>query len=183
MKAEYIQELYDTLDHARKIKGVYKSWERSKTGFKYPEKGAAYKNYLLIVCYGKIEHVFKNILADYFTKSGMPQKCVQFGNKIRDKLPGSMARDKLNKYIKEECSEAWFSEIKRRTDDPAHRCKRKRDYSFSDAYMAVTSLTNARHKFAHGETPYTGSIDDLLLYYIKSIVWLYEIDDIINTVG
>jgi hypothetical protein len=47
MKAEYIQELYDTLDHARKIKGVYKSWERSKTGFKYPEKGAAYKNYLL----------------------------------------------------------------------------------------------------------------------------------------
>lgn len=132
MKAEYTQELYDTLDHARKIKSVYKSWERSKTGFKYPEKGAAYKNYLLIVCYGKVEHVFKNILADYFTQSGMPQKCVQFGNKIRDKLPGSMARDKLNKYIKEECSEAWFSEIKKRTEDAAHKCKHKKRYSFSD---------------------------------------------------
>lgn len=183
MKIEYNQELYDTLSHARKIRQVYRSWERSKTGFKYPEKGAAYKNYLLIVCYGKIEHVFKNILADYFTKVGMPQRCQRFGNKIRERLPGSMTKEKLNNFIKEECSEEWFLEIKRRTDDITHKCKHKRNLSFADAYIAVTSLTNARHNFAHGDSPYTGSIDDLLQYYIKAIDWLYEIDDIINTVG
>lgn len=183
MKTEYHQELYDTLAHARKIRQVYKSWERSKTGIKYPEKGTAYKNYMLIVCYGKIEHIFKNIVADYFTKPGMPQRCEQFGNKIRDRLPGSMAKDRLNKFIKDECSEAWFNEIKRRCDIPTHRCKHKARYSFSDTYVAVTSLTNARHNFAHGDSPYTGSIDDLLQYYIKAIVWLYEIDDIIDSIG
>ena len=47
MKSEYIQELNDTLSEARKIRKIFKDWERSKTGYKYPEKGAAYKNYLL----------------------------------------------------------------------------------------------------------------------------------------
>lgn len=183
MKAEYCQELYDTLAHARKIRQVYKKWERSKTGFKYPEKGAAYKNYLLIICYGKIERIFKNLVADYFNKQGMPQRCQQFGNKIREKLPGSLAKDKLNKFIGDDCSKLWLDEIKRRDRDPSYRCKHKSKYSFSDTYVAVTSLTNARYAFAHGDSPYAGSIDDLIQYYIKAIVWLYEIDDIINVIG
>ena len=183
MKAKYHQELYDTLHHARKMRQIYKSWERSKTGYKYPEKGAAYKNYLLILCYGKMENIFKNLLADYFTKPGMPHRCEQFGNKIREKLPGSMAKDRLNKFIGDECSKAWLDEIKRRDTDSAYRCRHKKTYSFSDTYFAVTSLTNARRTFAHGDSPYTGSIDDLIQYYIKAIVWLYEIDDIINRIG
>ena len=183
MKTEYNEELYDTLNKAREIRRLYKKWERSKTGYKYPEKGEAYKNYMLIVCYGKIEHIFKNILADYFTQLNMPQRCKRFGNKIREKLPGSLAKDKLNQFIKEECSEEWYNEIKRRSNDPLYKCKHKKTLSFSDAYVAVTSLTNARHNFAHGDSPYTGSIDDLLQYYIKSIEWLYEIDNIINTLG
>ena len=162
---------------------MYKSWERSKTGIKYPEKGTAYKNYMLIVCYGKIEHIFKSIVADYFTKPGMPQRCEQFGNRIRERLPGSLVKEKLYHFIGEECSKAWLAEIKNRNNDPNYKCKYKPRYSFSDTYVAVTSLTNARHNFAHGDSPYTGSIDDLLQYYIKAIVWLYEIDDIIDSIG
>ncbi len=183
MKIEYVTELNDTLRCAREIRKIYKNWEQSKTGYRYPEKGAAYKNYLLILCYGKVERIFKNIVADYFTNSGMPQRCVRFGNKLRDKLEGSLAKDRLNNYIKEQCSEDWFNEIKRRTNDASYKCKRHRQYTFFEVYNAVTSLTNARHNFAHGDMPYTGSIDDLLIYYKKSIAWLYEIDDIINIIG
>ena len=183
MKVEYIQELNDTLNHAKSIRKIYISWERSKTGFKYPEKGAAYKNYMLIACYGKIERIFKTLIFDYFTQPSMPQKCIQFGNKIHDQLPGSLAKERLNEFIKKECSSEWYDEIKRRLGNPAHQCKHDNRYSFSDTYMAVTFLTNARHNFAHGDSPYTGSVDDLILYYKKAIVWLYEIDDIINTVG
>lgn len=183
MKPEYQQELSDTLLLARKICRIYKNWERSKTGYKYPEKGMAYKNYMLIVCYGKVEFIFKNMVADYFTQPQFPQRCRQFGNKIRDRLPGSMAKSSLNNFIKTECSTAWYDEIKRRVDDPTYHCRRHRRHSFSDTYLAVTSLTNARHNFAHGDAPYTGSINDLLQYYIKAIAWLYEIDNIIQTVG
>jgi hypothetical protein len=182
MKADYKEELEDTLNHAKKIRKLYKNWESSKTGYKYPEKGIAYKNYLLICCYGKIEHVFKNIVADYFISTGMPLRCVRFGNKIRERLPGSMARDVLNKFIKEECSEEWFKEIKHR-EDTASKCSHNKSYSFKDAYIGLTSLTNIRHNFAHGTSTYTGNIDDIITYYLKSIAWLYEIDDIISYIG
>ena len=183
MKSEYIQELNDTLSEVRKIRKIFKDWERSKTGYKYPEKGAAYKNYLLIVCYGKIERIFKNIIGDYFTQPSMPQRCMQFGNTIREKLPGSMAKDRMNHFIKEECSSAWLDEIKKREANVTYKCKRFPRFTFADAYMGLTSLTNARHNFAHGESPYTGSVDDLIDYYQKSMAWLYEMDDIISKIG
>ncbi len=183
MRIEYTQEIKDILLQAKKIVAIYKSWERSKTGYKYPEKGAAYKNYLLILCYGNIEHVFKNLIADYFTRPGMPSRCRRFGEKIRERLPGSMSKDRLNNFFKEECSELWYDEIKRRCGDINYRCIKNKKFSMNDTYVALTSLTNARHDFAHGENPYTGKIDDLLLYYRKSIVWLYEIDDIIIKIG
>ncbi len=183
MKIEYAEALNETLDHAKKISAIYKSWERSKTGFKHPEKGAAYKNYLLIVCYGKIEYVFKNMVADYFTGPNMPQRCVQFGNTLRDRMTGSLAKDRLNHFIKNECSEDWFNEIKRRDSDITYKCKKYKSYTFAEAYIALTSLTNNRHNFAHGDKAYTGSIDNLIQYYKKAVAWLYEIDDIINTAG
>lgn len=183
MKTEYANEIKDILVQVKKITTIYKRWERSKTGYKYPEKGAAYKNYLLILCYGNIEHLFKNIIADYFVRSSMPQRCQRFGEKIRERLPGSMAESILNKFIKEECSELWFNEIKNRCNDVSNKCYYNKKYSMKDTYIALSSLTNARHDFAHGDKPYTGKIEDLVLYYKKSIVWLYEIDNIIKVIG
>ena len=183
MKTNYVNAIKDILVQVRKVVLIYKKWERSKTGYKDPEKGAAYKNYLLILCYGNIEHVFKNIIADYFVQATMPQKCQGFGEKIRERLPRSMAESVLNNFIKEECSELWFNEIKTRCNDVNYRCRYCKKYSMKDTYIALTSLTNARHAFAHGDNPYTGTIEDLVLYYKKSIVWLYEIDNIVSNIS
>ena len=182
MKSNYENELKDGLHYARKVRRLHKTWEQSKTGYKYPEKGVAYKNFLLIYCYGKIEYYFKQLLFDYFTKLGMPQRCVNFGNSIKDKLPGSMTKSRLNDWIKKECSDQWFNEINRRCNDSSYRCVHNSRYTFNDVDLALTSLTNNRHKLAHGESLYAGSVEDIIQYFEKSIVWLYEIDDIINKI-
>lgn len=183
MKEEYKNELKDALKYALKIKNTYKSWEKTKTHFKHTEKGVAYKNFLLIYCYGKIEKIFKQIVADYFTKKSMPERCVNFGNSIRDRLPGSLTKDRLNKWIKDECSQKWFDEITYRCRDVNNKCKRNKKYKFNDMYLALTSLTNLRHDLAHGSNLFNGNPDDLIDYFKKSIIWLYEIDDIIMKIG
>lgn len=183
MKIDYTNDLIDALQYSRKINKYYKLWQKSKTSFKHPEKGMAYKNFLVIYCYGKIEHTFKKIVSDYFLQSGMPRRCIDFGNKIREILPGSMAKDKLNNWIKKECSEEWFNEIDKYCKDRNKFCKKKKNLLFKDAYLALTSLTNLRHDLAHGTKLYLGNPDDIITYFIKSIAWLYEIDDIIKKVG
>ena len=180
MKTNYSKELIDTLKHSQKIKQIYKTWERSKTGYKYPEKGAAYKNYLLIYCYGKIETIFKHLVADYFAQESMPQRCKQFADKIRERLPSNLTKDGINRFIREECGSDWLTELHTREKSTTYRCIHNRNYTYYDVILAVNFLTNLRNSFAHGQECYTGSIDDIIVYYKKSIVWLYEIDDVIN---
>ena len=183
MKREYKDELKDALSYALRIRKMFKNWERTKRHYLHPEQGEAYKNFLLIYCYGKIEFYFKRILSDYFLNPNMPQRCISFGNEIRKRFPGSMAKDKLNDWIKKECSPKWYEEIDKRCKDRNSKCKRNKNYKFNDMYFALTSLTNLRHDLAHGTKLYSGSPDDLIDYFKKSIVWLYEIDDIINKIG
>lgn len=183
MKIEYTNDLKDALKYARTIKNCYNAWQKSKSGYKHQEKGVAYKNFLLIFCYGKIENTFKKIISDYFLRNGMPQRCIDFGNKIRDALPGSMAKDKLNNWIRKECSIKWFDEIDKRCKDKNWFCKKNRTLLFNDAYLALTSLTNLRHDLAHGTNLYSGRPEDIITYFIKSIAWLHEIDDIIKIIG
>lgn len=183
MKNEYITNLKDAKKHIKLVRKYFDDWQKTDYSIKTPAKGATYKNYILIYAYGTIEYTFKNLIADYFCASGMPQRCIQFGNKIRDRLPGSMAKDMLNKFIGEECSKLWLQELKKRCDDTTTKCKINNKITVDDAYIALTSLTNSRHAFAHSAKPYTGEIDDLMNYYKKSVAFLYEIDDIINTIG
>lgn len=183
MKREYKDELKDAFSYALKIRRMFKSWEKTKNHHKHPEKGVAYKNFLLIYCYGKIEFYFKQIISDYFVRPCMPERCISFGNKIRERLPGSMTKGMLNEWIKKECSTKWFDEIDYRCKDPSNKCKRNKNYKFNDMYLALTSLTNLRHDLAHGTKLYLGNPDDLIDYFKKSIIWLYEIDDIINKMG
>lgn len=183
MKSDYTTNLKETEAHLRIVKNYFKRWQKTKHSIKTPEIGAAYKNYILIYAYGTIEKTFKNIIADHFCTPGMPQRCIQFGNKIRDQLPGSMAKERLNKFIKDECSKLWYDELARRCNDTTYKCKKNKKITVDDAYIALTSLTNSRHDFAHSAKPYTGKIDNLMEYYKKSVAFLYEIDDIINSIG
>lgn len=180
MNVEYSNGLASALEEANRINKIYKAWENSQDFLVNPIKGTAYKNYILIRCYGQIEKTVRNILADYFTSKGMPQLCIQFGNKIRDRLHASLTKDLFPNFIKNNCSELWFVEIKRRQTDATYRCIKNHCYSFLDAFLGLTSLTNNRNSFAHGSSPYTQSIDDLIVYYEQSIVWLYELDDIVQ---
>ena len=61
--------------------------------------------------------------------------------------------------------------------------KKKKTLLFNDAYLALTSLTNLRHDLAHGTNLYSGRPEDIITYFIKSIAWLHEIDDIIKIIG
>ena len=180
MLDEYIQKIQDTHNELLRIKSKIHILQNCRQASLYSADIKAFKNYAVILAYGCIENTVKNLISDYYKKPTMPMKCQQFAvNLIDNKYSLSICKELFNKFLKKDCSEQWFNELKRREQN---QLKDKKSYRFTvqQMYMAIDFIFQERCKFAHGESSYQGTINELCENFLKAKMWLYELDNIIS---
>lgn len=180
MKIDYIEKIDKTYKELLRIKRKIKSMQNSKNSIKKLDDINVYKNYAVILAYGCLENITKNIIADYYKDLNMPLRCQNFAsNLLSDNYSLSIKKEAINNFIKKECSVQWFDEIKRREDNQI-KDKKYKKYTLTQMYISVNFIFVERCKFAHGESSYLGTINEFIDNFIRAKAWLYELDNIVN---
>lgn len=134
------------------------------------DKTAKYlTKYALIKASGTIEYSFRNIVADYFDESNLPQVPTFIEAKVRK---GSMSGtyDNMSGLLKS-FDNTWSSDFKSKVADldDSERIK-----------QSAASLVQNRHSFAHGKEP-TATFNDICNYYKDAKILVSILDDVIIT--
>ena len=180
MQDEYRDKIEETYRELRRIKSKVNRLQNSRRSSQYLSDIKAFKNYAVILAYGCIENTVKHLIADYYKKPGMPIKCQQFAvDLIENSYSLSIKKEIFNKFLKKDCSVKWFDELKRR-ETLQLKDRRSSRFTISQMYLAVDFIFEERCKFAHGESSYQGTINELVDNFVKAKCWMYELDSIIS---
>ena len=180
MQIEYIDKIEKTNKELIKIKNKIKSMQNSKNSIKKLDNINVYKNYAVIVAYGCLENITKNIIADYYKNINMPLRCQTFANNLlSDNYSLSIKKELIYRFIKKECSVQWFDEIKRREFENI-KDKKYKKFTMQQIFVSTDFIFAERCKFAHGESSYSGTINELIDNFKRAKAWLYELDSIVN---
>lgn len=110
----------------------------------------------------------------------MPIRCQQFAaTLLNDNYSLSINKENFNRFLRKECSEQWFDELKRRETSNL-KDKKYYKYTLQQMYLSINFIFQERCKFAHGESSYSGTINELVENFIRARAWLYELDNIIS---
>ncbi len=181
MLIDYVEKISKTEKELLYIKNKITKMQNGKRAFFKLTDINIYKSYAIILAYGCIEHITKNLIADYYKQSHMPLRCQQFAYMLlNDNHPLSVNKEKFNNFLKKECGTQWIGELKRRESEKI-KDKKCHKYTIDQLYLAIDFIFAERCKFAHGESSYTGTINELIENFKLAKVWLYEIDDIISS--
>jgi len=142
----------------------------------------------VVLAYGTIENTARNIVADYYRNPSFSSRCKNFAEKLTKEnshIAFSIKQEGFNNFVNKECNPLWLDELRRRQCDPTYMDLYRHQFRFSDMYGnngATDSLSNARNSFSHGKGNYQGGMHNIIDYFRKSAAWLYEIDNIIDTI-
>lgn len=180
MKIEYIEKINKIHKELLRIKRKIKCMQNSKNSIKKLDDINVYKNFAVILAYGCLENITKNLIADYYKDATMPLRCQSFAsNLLSDYYPLSIKKANINNFIKKECSEQWFDELKRIEKADIKDIKYKK-YTLTQIYTSIDFIFAERCKFAHGESSYSGTINEFIDNFVRAKAWLYILDSIIN---
>lgn len=180
MQTEYIEKIKKTYQELLRIRRKIKIMQNSKNSIKKLDDINVYKNYAVILAYGCLENITKNIISDYYKDVKMPLRCQSFAsNLLADNYALSIKKESINRFIKKECSEQWFNELKRR-EELNIKDKKYKKFTISQMYTSIDFIFAERCKFAHGESSYLGTINELIDNFTRARAWLFELDNIIN---
>ncbi len=181
MQDEYRDKIDATLKELLWIKKKINKMQNSAQSIKKLPDINVYKNYAVILAYGCLENITKNIVADYYKSRSMPLRCQQFAARLLgDKYALSIEKESFYKFFKKECSHEWFDEMKRR-EKADLLDKRYKKYRYSKMWMAVNFIFQERCSFAHGQASYQGTINELIENFYPARSWLYEVDHIVSS--
>ncbi len=181
MQDDYVNKINATLKELLRIRKKINKFQSSPHSINMLPDINVYKNYAVILAYGCIENISKNIIADYYKISTMPMRCQEFAARLLgDKYSLSVDKESFKNFLKKECSSEWFEEMKRRekADLLDKRYKRCR---YSKMWMALNFIFQERCNFAHGKSSYQGTIKELIDNFYSARSWLYELDNIVSS--
>ena len=76
-------------------------------------------------------------------------------------------------YLYASCGKMWFSD---ETDKKYHK------FTIDQILLSIDFIFTERCKFAHGDSSYSGTINELIDNFTKARAWLYELDSIVNNI-